>query len=93
MALSIYVVVFTRGSEIGIPLLSDKYEENAFKVRDDVMLVASNGLSSEIAANSSLTKDREDEGVRGAVFKLTGSYTGYANGSLWEWLENIEESE
>ncbi len=54
-----------------------KYDNNSYKIRNDVMLVASNDLSSQIADYSSISKETDD-GVRGAVFKLNGSYAGYA---------------
>ncbi len=91
MPLNLHAVVFTREAEKGMALLQKKYDNNSYKIRNDVMLVASNDLSSQIADYSSISKETDD-GVRGAVFKLNGSYAGYAQGSLWEWLENVEES-
>ncbi len=91
MALNTYVVVFTKGAEKGVERVISTYD-NAYKLQDDVVLVASNDLSSQIAESSALTKDQEKDGVRGAVFKLNGSYTGYAPSALWEWLENVEAS-
>ena len=91
MPLNIHAVVFTRGADKGISLLRDKYEKNSYKIQDDVMLVASTDLSSEIADYSSMSKGKDGDEVLGAVFKLNGSYSGYAPGSLWEWLENVEE--
>lgn len=91
VALNIYAVVFTKGAEKGSSLLEDAYE-NAYKVHENVVLVASAHLSNEIANASALTKEKKDEDVRGAVFKLNGSYTGFAPSALWEWLENVEES-
>lgn len=91
MAYNIYAVVYTKGAEKGSSFIMDSYE-NAYKIHDDVVLVASHDLSNEIAKASALTKEQKDEGVRGAVFKLNGSYTGFAPSALWEWLENVEES-
>ncbi len=91
MRLKLYAVVFTKGSEKGIPLVEESYPD-AYKVQNNVILVASNDLTSDIAKASALTKERKGEGIRGAVFKLNGSYTGFAAASLWEWLENAEES-
>ncbi len=92
MSLNLHVVVFTKEAEKGMALLKKRYEKNAYKIKDGVVLVASNDLSSEIADYSSISKEKDD-GVRGAVFKLNGSYAGYAQGSLWEWLEKAEELE
>ena len=92
MALNIYAVVFTKGAEKGSSLIKDSYEKT-YKIQDDVVLVASDDLSNEIAEVSALTKEQKEKGVRGAVFKLNGSYTGYAPSALWEWLEFAEEFE
>ena len=89
---NIYAVIFTKEAEKGISFLSDAYEKFAFQVHEGAVLVATEDLSNEVAKNSALTKERKNEGVRGAVFKLNGSYTGFAPSSLWEWLEIAEES-
>ncbi|MCY4151374.1 MAG: hypothetical protein OXE94_03955 [Aestuariivita sp.] len=91
MPFNLHAVVFTEEADKGMKLLKEKYEKNAYKIKNDVMLVASTDLSSQIAEHSSISK-KTDDGVRGAVFKLNGSYTGYAQGSLWEWLETVEDS-
>ena len=91
MQLNLHAVVFTKEAEKGTLMLQDRYGKNAYKLKDGVMLVVSNDLSSDIAEYSSIAKTEEDDGVRGAVFKLNGSYAGYAQGSLWEWLEKAEE--
>lgn len=90
MSSNIHAVVFTKEAEKGMALLQEKYGNDAYKIKNDVILVASNDLSSQIADYSSISKETND-GVRGAVFKLNGSYAGYAQGSLWEWLESKEE--
>ena len=89
MPLNLHAVVFTKEAKKGMDLLKKKYNTNAYIIKTDVMLVASEDLSSQIADYSSISKETDD-GVRGAVFKLNGSYAGYAQGSLWEWLENVE---
>jgi len=92
VSLNIHAVVFIRGAEKGISLLQNRYGKNVYQMKDGVMLVASNDLSSQISDYSSISGDNDDEAVRGAVFKLNGSYAGYAPGSLWEWLETIENA-
>lgn len=92
MSQSIFAVVLTRGQDKGYALLKESYR-SVYQLQDNIILVAGNDLSSEIAKAATLTKDQEDEGVRGAVFKLNGSYTGYAPSALWEWLENVEETQ
>jgi len=91
MPLNLHAVVFFKEAEKGMRRLQERYDKNACEIKKDVMPVASSDLSKEIADCSSISKDADD-GVRGAVFKLNGSYTGYAQSSLWEWLETVEES-
>ena len=71
-------------------LLQNHYGKNAYQMKDEVMLVASNDLSSQISDYSSISGEHNDEEVRGAVFKLNGSYVGFVPGSLGEWLETVE---
>ena len=92
MANNIFAVVFTEEAERGVELLRDTYPKSGlFELADNVVLVVEEGLTADVAKASSLTKDKGEEGVRGAVFRLNGSYTGYAQGSLWEWLEEAED--
>ena len=90
MSNSIFAVVLTRGRDKGYSLLKESYQ-SIYQLQDNIILVAGRDLSSEIAKAAALTKDQEDKGVRGAVFKLNGSYTGFAPRALWEWLEKVEE--
>ncbi len=80
-----------RKKELSLP--KDRYDKNAYKIKDGTMLIASNDLSSEISEYSSISgENNDDKAVRGAVFKLNGSYAGYASGSLWEWLGTVENA-
>ncbi len=89
MSPKIYAVVFTSEAEKGSSLLKKSYKDH-FKIHDGVVLVASEDLSSQIARASGLTKTQKEKGIRGAVFKLSGAYTGFAPSALWEWLEVVE---
>ncbi len=87
--MNVFAVGLNSGQDKGISLLQ-KYYPNIYKLEDNVILVACNELTSDVVDNVALTKSKEDEGVRGAVFSLNGFYTGFAKPSLWEWLGDIE---
>ena len=88
---NIFAVVLTEGQEKGATLLRKEYPKAAiYELADNVVLVAMDDLTGDVAKKAALTKERGTEGVRGVVFRLNGSYTGYAPGSLWEWLEEAD---
>ena len=89
MPQNVFTVVLTDGQEKGSALLREAYPK-AYEPEDNIFLVADDVLSSKIAKAVGLTKEDEDRGIRGAVFKLNGSYAGYTRQSLWEWLEDAE---
>ena len=89
---SIFAVVLISGQDKGYSLLKESYQ-NVFQLQDNIILVAGKHLSSDIAKVAALTKDQEEIGVRGVVFKLNEFYTGFTRQSLWEWLENVEETQ
>ena len=59
----------------------------AYVLNDKTFLIRSDKLSNEISKDVGIG---EESGPTGAVFKLNGTYSGYARSSLWEWLK-IEE--
>ncbi len=94
MSKSLFAVVLTDGQEAGATRLREAYSNaQVYELENNVFLVSGDMLSSTVAASAALTKEQEDEGIRGVVFKLNGSYTGYTRASLWEWLENVEGAE
>ena len=91
---NLFAVVLTDGQEDGAARLRSAYSEAQFyELGDNVFIVADDTLTSAVAKAAALTKDQADEGIRGVVFKLNGSYTGFTRQSLWEWLENAEGDE
>ena len=89
MPRNLFAVIFTEELERGKQIIGEKYP-NAYPLAQDAVIVsADEALSKDIAKAAGLTKDQGELGVRGAVFKLNGSYTGYAPSDLWEWLDNV----
>ncbi len=88
---SLFAVVLTEGQEAGAQRLREAYSSaQVYELEDNVFIIAGDSLSGAVAKAAALTKEQAEEGIRGVVFKLNGSYTGYTRQSLWEWLENAE---
>ena len=92
MSKNLFAVVLTEGQDRGAALLRTAYPKT-YQLTDDVFLVADDALTGSVARAAALTKEEREKGVRGVVFRLNGSYTGYTRQSLWEWLEEAEDVE
>ena len=91
MPKDLFAVVLTEGQEAGAARLREAYPETQiYPLGENVFIVSGDMLSSAVAKAAALTKEHADEGIRGVVFKLNGSYTGFTRQSLWEWLEKAE---
>ena len=93
MSKRLFAVVLTDEQDIGIRNIESAFAEaDRCRVRDGVFVVAHTGLSRDVAIRAGIFEDTDtDEGnkpgdVSGVVLKLNGSYTGYANQAIWEWL-------
>ena len=89
MSNNLFAVVLTEGEEKGANMLRTAYPK-AYSIAPNIFLVADDTLTVEVAKAAALTREQEAEGVRGIVFRLNGSYTGYTRRSVWEWLEDAE---
>lgn len=93
MPRNLFAVVLTEGQDAGAAMLREAYSaEKIYPLGDNVFIV-SDDLTGSVAKAAALTKEQADYGIRGVVFKLNGSYTGFTRQSLWEWLENAEGDE
>ncbi len=94
MPRNLFAVVLTEGQEPGAARLRVAYPEaQRYELEDNVFIVADETLSSAVAKKVGISKEQTEDGIRGVVFKLNGSYSGFTRQSLWEWLENIEADE
>ena len=93
MSENLFAVVFTTGADKGVETVLGQYrKKKSFQLSENIVIVASDELSSEIAKAASLSQGGNQQGITGAVFKLNGSYAGYARGDLWEWIERAENA-
>ena len=94
MPQNLFAVVLTKEQERGAARLRRAYPESAiFQLDENAFVITGDTLSSDVARAAGVGRDSDDEGIRGVVFKLNGSYSGFATPSLWEWLEKAEEGE
>ena len=85
----IYAIVLTEANAEVDERIEIKYPRR-YKLNDTFYLVRSDSISEEVAINVGIKGDGRVQDVTGVVFKLNGSYAGYANTSLWDWL-TLEE--
>lgn len=89
MAKNVFAVVLTEEQAKGAALLRESYP-GCYEIAENIFLVADDALTGGIADAAALTREKAEQGVRGAVFRLNGSYTGYTRQSMWEWLQEVE---
>ncbi len=90
MAAKVFVVVLEADNPEAAARIEAIYPES-YRISDTCFLVSGNDTTAAVARKVGIKgSDRIDEGY-GAVFRLNGSYSGYASSDLWEWLEQVEE--
>ncbi len=69
--------------------LRTKYDK-VFAYTDAFYLVVGgvNDVTDDVAVAAGIKSDRRQ--ASGVVFRLNGSYSGYAKRALWEWLHDME---
>jgi len=58
-----------------------------YRVNDACFLVRTEDISSKVAANAGIDGADESAGATGAVLKLNGARSGFADSALWEWFD------
>ena len=71
--------------------LNAKYPDHYYyHGQERLVFVRSDNISEEIVKNIGLGGEGKIEGASGAVFKMNTAYSGYTNGSVWEWLTKYD---
>ncbi len=60
-----------------------------YRLSPSVFVVAADLLSSELAESAGIKGEDRLEGATGVVFRIDG-YSGFTDGSMWEWMGNVE---
>ena len=87
--MAIYIIVL---EEPTAPKAEDRVRRlyhDAYKIRDGVFLISHDGIAEEVSVSLGI-KDELQPDMTGGVFKLNGSYSGYAQRAMWDWLKNKE---
>lgn len=67
--------------------IETKYNK-AFQVTENFYIVSTVDKSTQkIAETLGIYGDSEEEASLGIVFRLNGSYSGFADGEIWDWLD------
>ena len=69
----------------------DIYGDGMMQISDKVLLIRAYG-DNPTTISTVLNQSSESESPQfGVVFNLTGSYSGYFNTALWDWLEETRD--
>ena len=87
--MNLFIIVFHKSitPEIENEVNSAPLVKQAFRVTDHDMLVQSYVDNSRVIAENIGIDGGLEEPPLGVVFRLEGSYSGYHDDALWDWLE------
>ena len=90
MANELFMAVFKKSAPSDIVKRARKLEDGgAHKVAPNVLLINHPSSSSEDLLKKLVPDfDENEDPTALVVFKLNGSYSGYYNKSLWNWLDD-----
>ncbi len=82
--------IFLRDIDQNVISRIEENYPNYYKLSDTAFLVSSDRLTQDIAENIGIKGENRIENSLGVVFKLNNAFSGYFEGSLWEWLDQWE---
>lgn len=87
--MDVFIALFDEASKKAADLLEahypDHFQHPSF---ERIYFLASDDISEKIAVNIGIKG--ENRVVSGMILKLEGAYSGYTDGSIWEWLEKFD---
>lgn len=88
--MALFSVYFDEKDEKIRELIESNYKDHMF-IHDGYCLVKANVTSGSITEKLGIWNADTKESSWGVVLKLNGSYSGYADGEIWNWLDkNID---
>lgn len=87
--MSIHAVVLTEANAEVSKRIEMRYPQH-YALNNTFFLVRSEEITEKVAIDVGIKGDERVEDALGVVFKLNGTYAGYAPRALWDWL-TIEE--
>lgn len=87
----VFAVVLDEANDGVAERVREAYPDpNNYPMSDTVFLVTADALTKTVATAVGLKGESRVAGAQGVVFRL-GSYSGYTDRTLWDWLERSEE--
>ena len=87
--MSIHAVVLSEANAEVSERIAVQYPQH-YVLNNTFFLVRSDKITEKVAIDVGIKGDERIEDALGVVFKLNGTYAGYASRALWDWL-TIEE--
>lgn len=81
----IYAIVLTEANAEVQQRIAREFPKY-YKLNETSFLVRSDEISERVAVSVGIKGADQVKDATGVVFKLKGTYAGYAQNSLWEWL-------
>ena len=83
----LFVLLLEEPSQEAVERLRKEYHpDRIYSVSDTAILVSTSDSPHEIAAASGIKGDSRIDGASGIVMRLGIGYSGYADKSLWKWM-------
>lgn len=87
--MSIHAIVLSEANAEVSTRIEARYPQH-YALNNTFFLVRSDKITEKVAIDVGIKGDERIEDALGVVFKLNGTYAGYASRALWDWL-TIEE--
>lgn len=87
--MSIHAIVLSEANAEVSERIAVQYPQH-YALNNTFFLVRSDKITEKVAIDVGIKGDARIEDALGVVFKLNGTYAGYASRALWDWL-TIEE--
>ena len=88
--MAIFAVLLEEHSEKAVQRIKKAYPDAYYEVSPTAFLVQYEGVTRDIVRTIGMQK--ENNIASGIVLKMGRAYTGYADATLWEWLERDKEA-
>ena len=83
--MNIFIGIFEEPPNEDAMSEAKEYFDGLYVIDDDTLLIHDKILDSPASVKKFFGLD-EDSGTEGVIFKLNGSYSGYYDSGLWEWM-------
>ena len=83
--MSIHAIVLSEANAEVSKRIEAQYPQH-YALNNTFFLVRSDEITEKVAIDVGIKGDERTEDALGVVFKLNGTYAGYASRALWDWL-------